>query len=106
MTPQGGYSNVSHGSASIGTASGTVLAAQPLSNYRLLVNDGTAVVYLRFGTAAAVLGQGIRLNANGGNFEMSRALGNLWTGQIMGISGAAAQNIMSLDGLRRTPGGA
>ena len=76
----------------MGTASGTVIAANAERTYLSVINDGTAVVYLRPGTAAAVLNEGYRLAASGGQQEFSREKGNLWTGQINGIIGVGGDS--------------
>lgn len=92
-----GYGNATHGTASAGTTNSIALAANPAATYRLIQNDGTASVYLSFGTGAAALNQGIRLAA-GGIFEMSRANANLWNGQITCISSVNGQKLLVLEG--------
>jgi len=47
--------------------------------YLLIVNDSANVVYITLGNAAA-LHEGIRLNANGGSYEISIPNGNLYLG--------------------------
>lgn len=100
-----GFVTPTFGTASIGTASATAMAANPLSQYRHIQNDGTAAVYLRMGTAAAVANEGIRLSAAGNagdSYEMTLEKGNLWTGQINAIAGVAGMKLITLDGLRKT----
>jgi len=58
-----------HTTATITTASGTALAANANRKYALLVNNSDTVMYIKIGVAA-VANQGIRLNANGGSYEM------------------------------------
>lgn len=89
-----GFGSATHGTLAIGTVSGTVLAANPNRRYALFINDSDTVQYLQFGTAAALLNKGIRLAASGGSYEMTREKGNLFTGQVMGISSAAAKTVL------------
>ena len=62
-----------------------VLAAQTKRKYCVIVNDSDTVIYLAIGAAAA-LNSGIRLNANGGVFELGPTDGE--TSAIYGIHGA------------------
>jgi hypothetical protein len=57
--------------------------------YLLIVNDSNVIIYISLGGNAAV-GKGIRLNANGGNYEMSGAFGNLFLGVINANHGGGA----------------
>jgi len=70
-------------SAPVGTASGLVLPANLGRKYASFVNDSTEVIYLSLGREA-VLGEGIRLNPEGGWYEIT--LGNLYLGDIHAIS--------------------
>lgn len=70
----------------VGVASTLILASNTNRLYAAIVNDSDEVIYLAKG-AAAVLHQGIRLNANGGNHEINWT--NLYTGAIYGIHGGA-----------------
>jgi hypothetical protein len=82
---------------SVGTSSTPVLPANRSRVYALFVNDSANVIYLGFGQNA-VVGQGIRLNANGGSFEMSAGAGNLYQGAINAISGTANSNLCVTEG--------
>jgi len=53
-----------------------LLAANASRSYALLQNDSDTAMYIGIGTAA-VANTGLRLNANGGSYEMSRATNNL-----------------------------
>ena len=79
-------------------ATGVILAANVNRLYALFVNDSETIVYLALGGAAA-LNTGIRLNANGGSYEMSKKLGNLYTGVVNGISGVAGQVVCVTEGV-------
>jgi hypothetical protein len=61
-----------------------VLAANSSRKYALIVNDSDTTIYLKLGSAAAVH-EGIRINANGGYFEMGAAQGNLYTGAVNAV---------------------
>uniref|UniRef100_A0A6M3XW87 Uncharacterized protein n=1 Tax=viral metagenome TaxID=1070528 RepID=A0A6M3XW87_9ZZZZ len=80
---------------SVGVASTAVLAANANRVFAEFVNDSDNVIYLALG-AAAVMNRGIRLNANGGSFEIG--LTNLYTGAVKAISGVAAQNLTVSEG--------
>jgi len=70
------------------TTSALCLAAKANRVQALFVNDSDTTIYLRRGAGAAV-NQGIRLNVNGGAYEMSQKLGNLYRGPIYAIHGGA-----------------
>jgi len=80
---------------SVGVASTAVLAANANRIFAELVNDSANVIYLALG-AAAVMNRGIRLNANGGSFEIG--LTNLYTGAVKAIAGVAASNLTVSEG--------
>jgi len=73
-----------HTAVNATTSDAQVLAANANRKYLLVINDSDTVIYLMVG-GTAVANQGIRLNANGGNFEMSLAMGNLSTAAIRAI---------------------
>ena len=63
---------------------------------RLFINDSDTVIYLRKGEDA-VLNKGIRVNANGGNYEMSKEIGNLYLGAIDAIHGGAGNKNLLIE---------
>ena len=81
---------IAHTVVTMGVASALVIAANANRSYLLIINDSDVAVYLKVGVAA-VLNEGIRINANGGSFEMSAINGNLDTRVINGIAVAAAK---------------
>ena len=87
-----------HTAVTATVASGEVLAANKHREYVLLVNDGAVDVYIKIG-AAAVVNEGIRLNANGGSYEMSRAFGNLFVGAINAIVGSSTAVVLVTEGI-------
>lgn len=88
-----GAVTVTHTTATITTASGVALAANTSRKYALFINDSDTVIYLMV-SAAAVANQGIRLNANGGSYEMSHALGNLDTRVVNAIHGGSGNKVL------------
>jgi len=56
-----------------------------------IVNDSDTIIYLALGVAA-VVNQGIRLNAGGGSFTMSKA--DLFKGDISAIHGGAGAKVL------------
>lgn len=90
-----GYLVPTHTAVSVGVASGTALAANPRATYRMFQNDSANTIYLMI-DAAAVVNQGIRLNASGGSYEMSGK--NLSRKQVNAIATGAASNLLVLEG--------
>lgn len=74
----------SHSNANMGTSSATVVASNSGRKALLIENDSDTIIYLKIG-GTAVANEGIRLNANGGSYEMSLELGNLATDAVNGI---------------------
>jgi hypothetical protein len=100
-----GYSSATNGTPSAGTASGTILAANPHRVYALFINNTDTLVWLSLGTAAAVAGNGIPLPGTTvtgvpGTYEMTRGKANVFSGQITGIvgSGTVAKTIAVVEG--------
>ena len=84
---------MTHTTAAVTTASGAALAANPSRNYALFVNDSDTVMYLMIG-ATAVANQGIRLNADGGSYEMADEFGNLSYDAIYAIHGGSGSKAL------------
>lgn len=82
--------------ASVITASSTTVSSTN-SDYtnRLFINYGTADIWLGIGTQAE-LNNGIKLSTDGGYYEMSRAMGNLYQGDITAIADTTATTINML----------
>lgn len=89
----GSYSTPSHTAPTMGAASALVVAANADREYLLIVNDSDVTIYIKLGEAA-VANQGIRLNANGGSYEMSRKLGNLYSGAVYGIASSGTGKVL------------
>ena len=92
------YTTPTHTAPSIGTTSTIALASNAGRLYALLINDSDETIYLKLG-AAAVANEGIRLNANGGSYEMSKKLGNLYTGAINAICATGGKTLLVLEGV-------
>ena len=81
--------------ATVSTASVVVLAANANRKYAAIVNDGGQPIYLAFG-APAVVGSGIRLNGNGGTYEITNA--NLTTQDIRAIRSSGSAPVTVQEG--------
>lgn len=93
-----GYTTPAHTAPTVGAATTAVLASNTSRLYALVINDSDAVIYIKLG-AAAVMNEGIRLNASGGAYEMSKKLGNLYTGAINGICAAGGKVALVTEGV-------
>ena len=80
---RGGYSHAEHTAPTVGIVSTLVATANLDRSYLLIVNDSANTVYLAYGVAA-VMNAGIRVNANGGAYEIGGA--SNWRGAVWGIS--------------------
>ncbi len=87
------YLRPTHTAVSVTTSSAQAVAANNDRLYLLLVNDSDTPIYIKLGAAAAA-NQGIRINANGGSYEMSMALGNVWTGAINAIHAGTGGKVL------------
>lgn len=92
-----GSATVTHTEVAVAVATTAVLAANANRKYALFVNDSDTIIYLKVG-AAGELNKGIRLNASGGSFEMSNALGNLDARAINAIASAGPKNLLVTEG--------
>lgn len=77
-------------SAAVTGSSAIVLARNPNRRYAILTNDGTVPIYLALGPTAEV-NKGIRLNADGGAYEINWT--NYYVGDISAISDGTAVNL-------------
>ncbi len=80
---------------SVGSTSTTVLSANANRNFAVFVNDSDTAIYLSF-SSTAVLNEGIRLNANGGLYEIN--LMNLYKGPVTAICSVAGKNLTVTEG--------
>ena len=70
----------------VAATSTAVIAASSNRKYIIFVNDSDTVMYLSFGGAAGLY-TGVRVNANGGSYEMGLGFGNNFTGAVYAIHG-------------------
>jgi len=89
------FSSATSTKVSVGTTSTTVLSANPNRRLAVFVNDSDTEIYLSL-SSTAVLNEGIRLNANGGLYEIN--LMNLYTGEVSAISSADSKNLTVTEG--------
>jgi hypothetical protein len=94
----GEYTTPTQAAITVGAATTIALVANVARLYALFVNDSDEEVYLMFG-ADAVLNEGIRLNANGGNYEMSKQFGNLYTGAVNCICTSGSKILLVTEGV-------
>lgn len=85
-------------STTVGVTTTQVLAANANRKYASFQNDSDTVIYLKI-SSNAVLNQGIRLNSNGGVYEMSINAGNLDTRAVNAISSASGKNLLVREGI-------
>ena len=80
----------------VGAVTTPVLAANRLRVSATFVNDSVQTIYLAEGVAA-VIGSGIRLNANGGSYTINRD--NLFLGAVNAICALGAANLAVSEGV-------
>lgn len=78
----------------VGTSSTLITATSSSRQYLGIVNDGDTAVYINFGNAAQ-LGKGIRLNANGGSYEVNGE--NLFMGAVYGIATSTPSDVSFIE---------
>ena len=83
--------------ATVGVVDSIVVAANVARVDCELVNDSTATIYLARGNAA-VVGSGIRINANGGSYSIGTH--NLFMGDVHAIGPDGQQNLTISEGTK------
>lgn len=81
---------------SVGSSSTTVLAANSERVSAVFVNDSDETIYLAR-AAVAVMNKGIRLNANGGAYEINST--NLYCGIVTAICQSGTKNLCVEEGV-------
>jgi len=84
------FSEVTNTKVTVGATSTAVLTANGERTWAIFINDSDEVIYLALG-AAAVANQGIRLNANGGSFELTTD--NNFKGTVNAICASGGKNL-------------
>ena len=90
---KGTYTTPANSAHNVTTSTSAILAANSNRLYAVIVNDSDVVIYLGIG-ANAVLNQGVRINANGGAYEINWT--NLYTGAINGIHGGTGNKVVTV----------
>lgn len=80
---------------SVDSSDTQVIVANASRKFAQFVNDSDEVIYLAL-SATAVMNEGIRLNANGGSFEIN--LMNLYTGEVSAICASGTKNLTVTEG--------
>ena len=93
--PRNPFDKPTHTELSVSGTTQEALAENTGRNYALFVNDSDTIMYLGIGVAAVSL-KGIRLNANGGSYEMSEATGNLFIDAVNAIGGTT-KNLLIME---------
>lgn len=96
--PLGLITTVTHTAVTAAATTTKALSANDKRKSAVFINDSDEVIYLAFGVNAA-LNTGIRLNASGGNYEMSQLIGNLYQGQINCISTSGSKKLLVTEGV-------
>ena len=94
----GDFTTATHSKFTTVAASGTALAANTARLYAAFQNDSDSVIYLALGAAAVASSTLPRINANGGSYEMSKKLGNLFTGAVNAICASIAKVLLVVEG--------
>ena len=81
-----------HTTVAVTVSSQEAVAANARRTYLLLQNDSTSAIYVSFGSTAA-LGQGVRLNADGGSLEISARNQNLDSRAVNAIHSAGSGTV-------------
>ena len=93
----GSYNAAAHTEASATATTSAALASNDARAYAMFQNDGDNDVYLRLGEAA-IKNEGILINANGGSYEISDRLGNLFLGAVNCITASGTSVVLVLEG--------
>ena len=83
-------------SVSVGNTSTAVLPANPTRSFLFLQNDSVNVIYAQIDGTPAALNVGIRLNANGGSFQLDS--NDIPQGAVNAISAVGGSNLLAIQG--------
>ena len=87
---------VTDDSVTVGAASTTILAANSKRTNVVLTNDSDETIYISRGDTA-VMNKGIRVNANGGSYEIGVL--NMYRGIVTGICASGGMNMCVSEGV-------
>lgn len=85
---------LAHTVVTVAATSTTALAANGDRTYALFINDSDETLYLSIDGTAAALNDGIRLNANGGSYEMTLGAGNVTPNVVYAISTSGSKKLL------------
>lgn len=85
--------NVAQTPVNVTTSTTEVAATKSNRGFLLIENDSDTTIYCSIGRAA-VLNEGIRLNASGGSYEMSRGTRNIDVRAVNCIHGGTGNKVM------------
>jgi hypothetical protein len=88
--------SVTHTAVTVGAATTAVAAANADRKWLLIINNSDETIYLKLG-AAAVLNQGIRINAAGGALELTG--GSIYVGAVNGICASGGKVALVTEGV-------
>lgn len=99
-TSSGGvaYVTATHTVVTVANTTTLALAANANRRYALFINDSDETIYIKIG-ANAVLNQGIRINANGGSYEIKLSEGSLNLGAINAICTSGSKKLLVTEGV-------
>jgi hypothetical protein len=81
-------------SVSVGSSSTSVLTHNSTRVSSTFTNDSDETIYLQLGSAAAA-NTGIRLNANGGSYEINTS--NPWYGDVNAICASGSKTLCAIE---------
>lgn len=87
---------VTHTPVTVANATTAVAAANADRKWLLIINNSDETIYLKLG-AAAVLNQGIRINASGGSLELTG--GSIYVGAVNGICASGGKVALVTEGV-------
>lgn len=88
------FENASNFEVTIGSSSTEIKAANASRKILALVNNSDVNIFISLGSAA-VMNQGIRLNANGGNIVLASPV---YMGAVYGITAAGGKSLVGVEG--------
>ena len=88
------FSSATNTYITVGATSTSVLNINSIRRYALFINDSDEVIYLSL-SDTAIMNQGIRLNANGGSYEIIKD--NLYNGAISAICESGNKNLVVVE---------
>jgi hypothetical protein len=85
---------LAHTAVTVGNTSTAVLSAETNRTYALFINDSDETIYMSIDGTAAAANDGIRLNANGGSYEMTMGAGNVTANAVVAICASGSKKLL------------